>query len=131
MNRKVRVIQGGLAVLAMTLVACGTDDADLILTNANIYTLAWDDPDREGNPAADAPFDDGFWTADAEAVALKDGLIVAVGSAADVETFRGPNTQVLDMAGATVVPGLIESHGHYEELGELAEEVDLIGRSPR
>jgi predicted amidohydrolase YtcJ len=127
MNRKVRVIQGGLAVLAMTLVACGTDDADLILTNANIYTLAWDDPDREGNPAADAPYADGVWTADAEAVALRDGLIIAVGSAADVDVYRGANTQVLDLDGATVVPGLIESHGHYDELGELAEEVDVIG----
>lgn len=127
MNRRVRAFPGGLAALAMTLVACGTGDADLILTNADVYTLSWGEPDLEGNPAADAPFDNGVWTPDAEAVAMKDGLIVAVGSADDVGVYRGADTEVLDLAGATVVPGLIESHGHYDELGELAEEVDLIG----
>jgi predicted amidohydrolase YtcJ len=78
-------------------------------------------------PAADAPFADDVWTPDAEALALKDGLIVAVGSAGEVDGFRGPSTVVRDLAGAVVVPGLIESHGHYEELGEMAEEVDLVG----
>ncbi len=107
--------------------ACSTNDADLILTNANVYTMSWGDPDREGIPAADAPFADGAWTADAEAVAVKDGLIIAVGSASEIGAYVGPNTEVRDLGWATVVPGLIESHGHYEELGELAEEVDLIG----
>ncbi len=127
MNRFVRAFHGGQAALAMTLVACGTGDADLILTNADVYTISWGEPDLEGNPATDAPFENGVWTPDAEAVAIKDGLIVAVGSADDVGAYRGPDTKVLDLAGATVVPGLIESHGHYDELGELAEEVDLIG----
>jgi predicted amidohydrolase YtcJ len=111
----------------MMIVGCGTEGVDLILSNANIYTLSWGEPDLEGNPAADAPYANGVWTPDASAVALKNGLIVAVGSLADVDAFRGSNTEVIDLMGATVVPGLIESHGHYEELGELAEEVDLIG----
>ena len=127
MNRNIRAVHCSLAALTMTLVACGSDHADLILTNANVYTLAWGEPDLEGNPAADAPYAEGVWTSDAEAVALKDGLILAAGSAAEVEAYNGANTRVIDLAGATVVPGLIESHGHYEELGELAEEVDLIG----
>jgi len=105
----------------------GSGAADLILTNAKVYTLAWGEPDLEGVPAADAPFADGVWTPDAEAVALKDGLILAVGTAAEVDAHRGSATEVIDLAGATVVPGLIESHGHYEELGELAEEVNLEG----
>jgi len=122
----------GLAVVLVLAAACGPglapeDTADLILTNAKVYTLAWDEPDLEGVPAADAPFADGVWTPDAEAVALKDGLILAVGTAAEVDAHRGSATEVLDLAGATVVPGLIESHGHYEELGELAEEVNLEG----
>jgi predicted amidohydrolase YtcJ len=103
--------------------------ADLILTNARVYTLSWGEPDLEGVPAADAPFADGVWTPDAEAVALKDGLILAVGVAGEVDAFRGPTTVVRDLEGAVVVPGLIESHGHYEELGEMAEEVDLVGVS--
>lgn len=127
MKRLFREIRVGLGVSLVLLGACGSEHADLILTNAGIYTLSWDDPDPEGNPASDAPYADGAWTPDANAVALKDGFILAVGSAAAVEVHRGPNTEVLDLAGATVVPGLIESHGHYEELGESADEVDLVG----
>jgi hypothetical protein len=112
----------------LLLTACRPDPvADLILTNATVYTLSWGEPDSEGNPAADAPFTDGVWMPDAEAVAVKDGLILAVGSSVDVDAFRGPNTEVIDVAGATVIPGLVESHGHFEELGELAEEIDLVG----
>jgi predicted amidohydrolase YtcJ len=123
-----------LLVALTMMVACGSgpapeDTADLILTNANVYTLAWGEPDLEGVPANDAPFADGVWTPDAEAVAFKDGLILAVGSVAAVDAHRGSETEVLDLTGAIVIPGLIESHGHYEELGELAEEVNLEGVS--
>jgi predicted amidohydrolase YtcJ len=127
MKELFRLRKLGIAVMTVVAAACGTSDADLILTNANVYTLSWGDPDQEGNPAADAPYTNGRWTPDAEAVAVTDGLIMAVGSAAEVEDYRGPNTEVRDLGGAVVVPGLIESHGHYEELGELAEEVDLSG----
>jgi predicted amidohydrolase YtcJ len=127
MSNHGRLILGGFSTLIMFASACSTNDADLVLTNANVYTMSWGEPDREGNPAADAPFADGLWAADAEAVAVKDGLIFAVGSASDIEAYVGPSTEVRDLGWATVVPGLIESHGHYEELGELAEEVDLIG----
>ena len=66
-----------IALMAMT--GCGSEPApgtaaDLILTNANVYTLSWGEPDGEGVPAADAPFANGVWTPDAVAVALKDGL---------------------------------------------------------
>jgi predicted amidohydrolase YtcJ len=136
MKGLVRLIRPGTALflLAMTAWGCGPESspgtaADLILTNARVYTLSWGEPDLEGNPAADAPVQDGIWTPDAQAVALKDGLILAVGSAEEVDQFRGTTTEVRDLAGAVLVPGLIESHGHYEELGELAEEVDLVGVS--
>ena len=104
-------------------------DADLVLTNARVYSLAWGDPDPEGAPAPDAPVADGMWTPDAEAIAIKDGVIVGVGTSADMSSLAGPDTKTRDLAGAVVVPGLVESHGHYEELGELAEEVDLVGVS--
>lgn len=116
------------AATALTvLAACGVSEVDLILTNAKVYTLSWGEPDPEGNPAADAPYADGVWTPDAEAIALKDGLILAVGTADEIEPLGGPGTEVKDLAGATVLPGFVESHGHYEELGELAEEVSLVG----
>ena len=113
-------------VLLAFAVGCSSSDADLILTNANIYTLSWSEPDLEGNPAEDAPYENGKWTPDASAVALKDGIIVAIGSETDVEAFRGTNTEVIDLEGAYVVPGLIESHGHYDELGPR-----ILGRAWR
>ncbi len=48
----------------------------------------------------------------AEAVAVKGGRIVSVGSSADVLKQKGPNTRVIDAAGKTVMPGLYDSHTH-------------------
>ena len=48
----------------------------------------------------------------AEAVAIKDGLIVAVGTDADVVAHRGPHSTVIEAHGKTVLPGFIESHMH-------------------
>ncbi|MBJ8344839.1 amidohydrolase [Antrihabitans sp. YC2-6] len=48
----------------------------------------------------------------AEAVAAKDGRIVAVGDRSDVESWIGPETEVLDIGDRCVLPGLIEAHGH-------------------
>ena len=48
----------------------------------------------------------------AEAVAAKDGMIMAVGSDEDVRPLIGPSTEVLDLAGNTVVPGFNDSHMH-------------------
>jgi predicted amidohydrolase YtcJ len=48
----------------------------------------------------------------AEAVAVKNGRIVAVGSDADVMKFRGGKTDVIDLVGRTMVPGFVDSHGH-------------------
>jgi len=127
MRSPIDVIRGVRTLALIGLAACGESDADLILTNAKVYTLSWSEPDLEGQPAADAPYGEGNWTPDAEAVALKDGLILAVGSAEEIDAYSGSATEVRDLAGATVIPGLVESHGHYEELGELAEEVDLVG----
>jgi len=90
-----------------------------------VYTFAWGDPDPEGKPAPDAPVVAGEWIPDAAAVAVKDGRVLAVGGRATVGAHRGAHTRVVDLGGAVLVPGLIESHGHYEELGELAEEVNL------
>jgi len=47
-----------------------------------------------------------------QAVAVKDGRIVAVGSDRDVLRRRGPSTRVVDLQGRTVIPGLIDSHTH-------------------
>ncbi|MFC1662097.1 amidohydrolase [Gemmatimonadota bacterium] len=53
----------------------------------------------------------------AEAVAVKGGRIVAVGSAREVGTYQGPNTEVVHLEGRTVIPGLQDSHIHFLSLG--------------
>jgi len=68
--------------------------ADFLVTNGKIATL---------NPRAPT----------ASAIAIRGGNIAAIGSAADVEKLRGPNTQVIDAGGRTVVPGLNDGHTHF------------------
>lgn len=101
--------------------------ADLIIENGRVYTFGWAEPAPDGTPASDAPRADGGWSPDAEAVAIKDGEILFVGSSADVEQYRGSATETMDVAGATVLPGLIDSHTHVIGLGQLEVQVNLIG----
>ena len=67
--------------------------ADTIYTNGKIYTV------NEAQP----------W---AEAVAIKDGKFVAVGSNADVKTMAGEKTEVVDLRGQFVMPGIVDMHAH-------------------
>jgi predicted amidohydrolase YtcJ len=99
--------------------------ADLILTDAKVYSLRWGEPAGDGTPAPDAPWVDGNWRPDAEAVAIRDGRIVFVGSAQEVLAWRGAQTRIVDLDGATVLPGLVDSHTHFLELGAKLEAVDL------
>ncbi|MCJ7627473.1 MAG: amidohydrolase [Longimicrobiales bacterium] len=126
------MLRGIPLLIPFLLLSCTAADsppsaADLLLTNGRVYTLDWADPDTEGGPAPDAPYDaEGGWHPDAQAIAVRDGEIVFVGSSPEAETFRGPDTDVLDLKGATVIPGLIESHVHLVQLGEFLSQVDLV-----
>jgi hypothetical protein len=62
------------------------------------------------------------WTGDdarpwAEAVAVRGEKIVAVGTSKDIRRLVGPGTRVIDLAGALVVPGFIDSHTHFLDGG--------------
>ncbi|MEU9393592.1 amidohydrolase [Streptomyces sp. NPDC048324] len=81
---------------------------DLILTGAEIRTL---DPER--------PY--------AGAVAIRDGVIAAVGDEADVPAWRGPGTEVVSLEGAHLVPGLVDAHSHPVWGLDMATGVDLSG----
>jgi hypothetical protein len=76
-------------------------------------------------PAADVIFRDGrIHTLDparptAEAIAVRGGRIVAVGSDSEVRPLAGPATKIVGLDGRTVVPGLIDAHGHLAGLGSL------------
>lgn len=62
----------------------------------------------------------------AEAVAERGGRIVAVGSAADVMRLRGPQTQMIDLAGRCMIPGFIDPHGHIVLGGLQAVSANLL-----
>jgi predicted amidohydrolase YtcJ len=102
--------------------------ADLILTHARVYTLDWDEPNGEGQPAANAPYDaEKGWRPDAQAVAIRGGELVYVGHLAGLEGFKGARTKIIDLGGATIIPGLVDSHTHVVEWGQLLSKVDLTG----
>ncbi len=73
-----------------------------------------------------------IWTGDpahpwAEALAIRGGAIAAVGTCAEAARLRGPATRMIDRPGAFAIPGLVDAHGHMEELGATADEIDLRG----
>ena len=103
----------------------GDEGADLILINARVYTLNWDDPKADGELDSDAPNDASGWHPDADAVATKGGDIIYVGDTAGAMALQGEGSRVVDLAGATVLPGLVDSHTHVFELGAMLDGIDL------
>ncbi|MBX9840533.1 MAG: amidohydrolase [Xanthobacteraceae bacterium] len=55
--------------------------------------------------------------APAQALAVRDGKIAAIGSTADIRALAGPATRVIDLGSRTVIPGLIDSHIHAIRAG--------------
>ena len=122
----------GTTALSLALLAsCSApkaEPADLVLHNAHAYTLAWSDPSGEGVPASGAPFDSsGGWHHDATAVAVRGGRIVFVGSDSGALALRGDRTRVMDLGGATLLPGFVDAHTHVAELGQSLDRVNLTG----
>ncbi|RLQ21712.1 amidohydrolase [Seongchinamella sediminis] len=62
----------------------------------------------------------------AEAVAVKDGRILAVGTLADVDAFRGDATESFDLDGRAMLPGFVDSHGHMVFGGFQAMVANLL-----
>jgi len=60
-----------------------------------------------------------------EAVAVKDNTILFAGSLAEAEQYKNDKTQLLDLNGKTMTPGLIEGHGHFMGLGYNELNLDL------
>jgi len=61
-----------------------------------------------------------------EAVAVKDNKILFAGSMEDAESFKNEQTELIDLEGKTMTPGLIEGHGHFMGLGYNELELDLM-----
>ena len=62
----------------------------------------------------------------AEAVAEKDGRILAAGAQADVMAFKGPDTEVIDLGGRAMLPGFVDAHGHVFMGGLQAMSANLL-----
>jgi predicted amidohydrolase YtcJ len=62
----------------------------------------------------------------AEAVAVKDGRIIAVGTEAEVMETAGKTTSVVDLSGRTMLPGFVDSHGHAYGVGLQATSANLL-----
>ncbi len=63
-----------------------------------------------------------------EALAVRDGRIMAVGTTADIKKLSGPGTRVIDLGGRTVIPGLIDNHMHAIRAAlSFSTEVNWIG----
>lgn len=95
-----------ILLAALFLFGCTSEKADMVINNGIIYTM------------------DDFYPL-AEAVAIRDGKIIAVGSEYAVGPYIGSETKVLDLNGKTMVPGLIEGHGHFMGLGYAKMRLDL------
>ena len=129
MNRVTLTILAALLALS----ACSKDPADvaesggadLILTNARVYTLDWGEAAPDGTIMPDAPRDEGGWHPDAQAVVTGGGEILFAGSTQEAMAYQGESTRVIDLAGATVIPGLVDSHTHVFGLGRKLDMIDL------
>jgi predicted amidohydrolase YtcJ len=97
------------ATLLLLGVAVQAQPADLVVTNAKVLTL-----DARSSVA--------------QALAVRDGRLLAVGDAASVQRLAGAGTRVLDAGGRTVIPGLIDSHMHGVRAAlSYSTEVNWIG----
>src|SRR5205085_636215 len=93
-------------VFLFLAVAAAAQAPDLILINGKIVTL-----------------DDRHPTV--EALAARNGVIMAIGATAEIRKLAGPSTKTVDLKGSLAVPGLIEGHGHFTGLGHTRLELDL------
>jgi predicted amidohydrolase YtcJ len=83
-------------------------NADTIIINARLITV-----------------DDAFSVA--QAVAIREGRFLPVGGTAEIRSYAGPTTEVIDATGGAVVPGLIDTHAHVEAAGLDSRTVSFAG----
>jgi predicted amidohydrolase YtcJ len=99
-----------LAVIALAFVFAGPQptEADVIFMGGNVYTVN----ERQPN---------------AQAIAVKAGRILFVGSDADAAKYKGKATRVVDLKGSTVMPGFTDAHYHLVGVGFREMTLNLEG----
>ncbi len=99
-----------LAAILAGMTACANPvlkpAADLVVVNARVWTVDNEKPQAEG-------------------VAVIGERFVAVGSSAEIESWRGPRTRVIDAGGRLVLPGFNDAHVHFIDGGRQLDNVDL------
>ncbi len=81
--------------------------ADLVLKNGKIVTM------DESLPEADA-------------LAVRNGVVAAVGSEQEISSLIGPETEVIDLQGKLAIPGFIDAHAHFTGIGHAKLGLDLM-----
>jgi predicted amidohydrolase YtcJ len=104
-----RRVSVALALLAAALAACESSapTADLVLRGGKIATMDSNHPQ-------------------AQALAVVGDTIAAIGTDDEIAAWIGDGTRVIDLGGDLVVPGFIESHGHFMGLGSSLQQLDLM-----
>lgn len=109
MSRLFIAVAGATAVSCVALVGCqtqGSTSADVVMRNGYVYTV-------DGKNSVQ------------QAVAVKDGRIVYVGSDEGAASYIGTQTQQIDLAGRMLMPGLIDAHMHPGDGGRAMTLCDL------
>jgi len=97
-----------LALLALNTACSPAETADRIFLNGVVHTGSEEQPR-------------------AEAVAVKDGRVLFVGTSDDARRYAGSTTEVVDLAGKTLLPGLVDSHYHLSGVGNRELTLNLEG----
>lgn len=114
------VLSAGLCVAALGAVCCKKADegassapvsgrADVIYSNGDILTMAGPEPEYAG------------------ALAVKDGKILFAGSLEEAQKLADSKTKQVDLAGKTLLPGFIDTHGHMIYFGKNLIDANLFG----
>jgi predicted amidohydrolase YtcJ len=98
-----------LFAILFTAGSAAADTADVVYVGGDILTMR--------GPAVEY----------AESLAVKDGTILFVGPRADGEKLAGPTTKVVDLGGKTLLPGFIDTHGHFVYFGKNLVDANLFG----
>jgi hypothetical protein len=95
-----------LCFIFLSIALCFSQQADIIFVNGKIWTV------DDARPTA-------------EAVAVLDGKIVAVGTTAEIRAVASPSTTVIDLKSKLLLPGFIDDHTHFMSGGFQLQSVNL------
>ncbi len=94
-------------IIGFTVSCAQKGPADLVLTNGKIVTVDKKIPE-------------------AQALAAKDGVIIAIGSNKNIERYITEETKVIDLEGKLAIPGFTDAHGHFTSLGRALLRLNLM-----